>query len=49
MQIVIDISEEEYNECVMQVEMMEQEGIIIESLNTALLQMAHHFPKDTAE
>lgn len=36
MQIVIDIPEEEYNECKMQVELMKQEGIIIESLNTAL-------------
>ena len=36
MQIVIDIPEEEYNECKMQVGLMKQEGIIIESLNTAL-------------
>lgn len=36
MKIVIDIPEEEYNECKMQVELMKQEGIIIESLNTAL-------------
>lgn len=36
MQIVIDISEEEYEECKMQVEMIKQEGFLIESLNTAL-------------
>ena len=36
MKLVIDIPEEEYNECKMQVEMMKQEGFLIESLNTAL-------------
>lgn len=36
MQIVIDIPEEEYEECKMQVEMIKQEGFLIESLNTAL-------------
>ena len=36
MKLVIDIPEDEYNECKMQVEMMKQEGFLIESLNTAL-------------
>lgn len=36
MKLIIDIPEEEYNDCKMQVELMKQEGIIIESLNTAL-------------
>ena len=36
MKIVIDIPEEDYNAYKMQVEMMKQEGILIESLSTAL-------------
>ena len=36
MKLIIDIPEEEYNECKMQVEMIRQEGILVESLNTAL-------------
>ena len=36
MKLLIEIPEAEYNECVTQVELMKQEGIIIESLNTAL-------------
>lgn len=36
MKVVIDISEEEYDECKMQVDMIKQEGFLIESLNTAL-------------
>lgn len=36
MQMVIDIPEQDYNECKMQVEMIKQEGFLIESLNTAL-------------
>ena len=36
MKLVIDIPEEEYKECMMQVDMIKQEGFLIESLNTAL-------------
>lgn len=36
MKLLIEIPEAEYNECVTQVELMKQEGILIESLNTAL-------------
>jgi type VI protein secretion system component Hcp len=36
MELVIEIPEEEYNECKMQVEFMKQEGCMIDSLSTAL-------------
>ena len=36
MKLVVDISEEEYNDCKMQVELIKQEGLLVESLNTAL-------------
>lgn len=36
MKLIIDISEEEYNDCKMQVELIKQEGFLVESLNTAL-------------
>lgn len=36
MRLEIDILEEEYNECKTQVDMIRQEGFLIESLNTAL-------------
>lgn len=36
MKLIIDIPEEEVNECKRQVDMIKQEGFLIESLNTAL-------------
>lgn len=36
MELIINISEEEVNECKRQVDMIKQEGFLIESLNTAL-------------
>lgn len=36
MKLIIDIPEDEVNECKMQVDMIKQEGFLIESLNTAL-------------
>ena len=36
MKLIIDIPEDEVNECKMQVDMIKQEGLLIESLSTAL-------------
>jgi hypothetical protein len=36
MKLIIDIPEDEVNECKMQVEMIKQEGVLIENLSTAL-------------
>lgn len=36
MKLIIDIPKEEYDECKRQVDMIKQEGVLIESLNTAL-------------